>query len=109
MTLSYYNDNEIQEYCVIIYAYESGLISYVEYMNKTREYIAYHELTEKQLLQAYARANAFFLEPSQIEHWFNVVLTNQTAGDDYEQWLSLYHMFQKGSPHDSSVGALEKH
>ncbi len=103
----FYQEDKVQEYLAIINAYIYGLISYNEYMIKTQQCIAFHQLSERQLLQAYARANAFFLEPTQIEHWFQNVLKDHNA-DDYEKWLALYQKFQNRRPHSVIVGAMEK-
>lgn len=104
---AFYQEDKVQEYLAIINAYIYGLITYNEYMVKTQECIAFHHLSERELVQAYARANAFFLEPTQIQHWFQTILNDKTVAD-HDMWLALYQAFQKRRPHSVIVGAMKK-
>lgn len=59
----------IQEYSNIICAHILGIINYKQYINSTNEFLSYHEMDERMLIVAYARANAFFLELTQVYQW----------------------------------------
>ncbi len=48
-------------FSAIINAYLYGLISYLDYKHYTKTYIAYHEITDEQFIEAYAKADAFFV------------------------------------------------
>jgi len=103
----YYPGNDVHGYLTIINAYLYGLIDYQEYRLQTKNFIAYHHMSDRQLLQAYAQANAFFLEPTQIDHWFQSVLRNKSA-KDYEKWKTLYEQFKSDCPNNQLVEAMEQ-
>lgn len=60
MSQSFYPEDEMLCFSAIINAYLYGLISYLDYKHYTKTYIAYHEITDEQFIEAYAKADAFF-------------------------------------------------
>lgn len=108
MSKYYLITKEVFEYCTLIKAYLVKAIDYATFMDRSKNYIAYHNLTNKQLLQAYAVADAFFLEPTQIEIWFEQVLHDPNE-EDIQYWQDLYIKYQRSCPHSTSfMGAMEQ-
>ncbi len=107
MNQSFYPEDDMLCFSAIINAYIYGLISYLDYKHYTKTYIAYHEITDEQFIEAYAKADAFFLEPTQIEHKFRRVLAHKSYEND-EKWLQLYQRFKNDCPHSDIVGAMEQ-